>query len=137
VPAIDSCQKQVVNALGKDGWTIAPNPPYLDDQKTAIYIDIEATRPTNGSQEDRHIYVEVKCFPGHNATQELYIAFGQYIIYRAFLAQESITVPLFLAVPRTNYDERFHPAIRKAIKDNQVKLIIVDIETGTIVQWLR
>jgi hypothetical protein len=72
VPVLDSCHSQIVNALRKDGWNVSPKSPYILAPDMAIYVDIAARRSANGSGDPAEIYVEVKCLPGHNITQELY-----------------------------------------------------------------
>lgn len=137
MPVLDSCHSQVVNALRKDGWTVAEKPRYIGDAETEtfVYIDIEAHYQPNGAA--RSMYVEVKCFPGKNPTQELYIALGQYLIYRTLLAKQAIVVPLYLAAPQTVYATIFNSVIRQTLRDNRIMLIVVDLETETIVQWIE
>lgn len=140
MPALDSCQNQIVRALRQDGWTIADKPKYIadPDTETFVYIDIEAFRDPNGTpSEARTIYVEVKCFPGKNTTQEIYIALGQYLIYRALLAKQTINVPLYLAVPKLIYEATFNAVFRKALHDSGIMMIVVDLVTETIVQWIK
>jgi hypothetical protein len=140
MPALDSCHFQVVHALRKAGWSLADKPKYIDDVETEtfVYIDIEASYKPNGAVgETRQIYVEVKCFPGKNVTQEVYIALGQYLIYRALLARQAIPVPLYLAVPSTAYATTFNAVFRRALHDNRIMMVVVDLETETIVQWIE
>jgi hypothetical protein len=131
---LDSCHYEVVHALEKQGWTVDPKPLALVDRISAmmIRIDLYAER-----EENQRIIVEVKCYPEHNKTQELYISFGQYIMYRAFLQIRDIDAPLYLAVPKPIFDTHFHRVIRKAIQDNGIKLIVVDVEAEEIVEWIE
>jgi hypothetical protein len=130
---LDSCHWQVVHALEKDGWAVNAKPPLLIDQISAmmVRVDMYAERQTDG-----RIIVEVKCYPQQNKTQELYISFGQYILYRAFLESQGVTSPLYLAIPKDIYEDTFHHIIQKAIQDNGIKLIIVDIEMEVITEWI-
>ena len=135
MPRLDDCHEQVVHALEKDGWNVDDKPRRLIHQERLVFIDIQAARGTNGSRQ-QILLAEVKCFPDRErTTQELYIAFGQYIIYRALLAQEEINLPLYLAVPLDAYDQIFDSTVLRAISDNSVKLVIVNIATETISQW--
>jgi hypothetical protein len=138
MPALDKCHFQVVRALQKTGWTVSEKPRYVLDEETDtfIFIDVDATQGTNGAVVHR-IYVEVKCFPGHNASQELYIAFGQYLIYRTLLARQAISIPFYLAVPQTAYETIFSALVHETIRENRIKLIIVDLETETVQQWIE
>jgi len=140
LPALDSCHAQIVNALRKDGWIIADKPKYIGDavSETFVYIDIEASSKPNGAtSESREIYVEVKCFPRKNSTQEVYIALGQYLIYRTLIGMQGLGVALFLAVPRAAYEATFHTVLRQAAVDNRIMMIVVDTDSETIVQWIE
>ena len=80
MPRLDDCHEQVVHALEKDGWNVDDKPRRLIHQERLVFIDIQAARGTNGSRQ-QILLAEVKCFPDRErTTQELYIAFGQYII---------------------------------------------------------
>lgn len=130
---LDACHWQVVHALEKAGWTVDPKPLALVDRISAMMVkmDVYARR-----EENSQIIVEIKCYPEHNKTQELYISFGQYLLYRAFLEIRGISAPLYLAVPKAIYDKHFHRVIRKAVADNGIKLMIVDLEAEEIVEWI-
>jgi hypothetical protein len=80
----------------------------------------------------------VKCFPDpDNTTRDLYTAFGQYLIYRVILAEVEENAPLYLAIPETAYNNIFDSTIQRAIRDNGIKLMIVNLETELIVQWIE
>ena len=135
MPKLDQCHPQVVHALQKEGWRVDEKPRRLSHGERLVFIDIRATRGVNGSRQ-QILLAEVKCFPDRDRTTlELYIAFGQYIIYRALLAQEEIRLPLYLAIPQEVYEDVFDATVQRAISDNQVKLVIVNLETETIIQW--
>jgi 3-methyladenine DNA glycosylase/8-oxoguanine DNA glycosylase len=55
-------------------------------------------------------------------------------VYRALMANQNISVPLFLAIPKEVYERMFSAILRQAISDNRVKIIIVDLETETIAE---
>jgi hypothetical protein len=95
-----------------------------------IVIDFEAFKgPT-------HIFVEVKCFPGANRSQELHIAFGQYIIYREVLALARPEATLYLAVPHSNADLTT-TVFQTTIRNNRVKLVMVDLQKEQITEWIE
>ena len=137
MPRLDDCHEQVVRALQKDGWVVRDKPLRIRTNLRAVHIDIEATRNTNGSSQ--HILLaEIKCFPDRKSTTaELYIAVGQYVIYRAILAEANMAIPLYLAVPEIIYNTIFDSTVRGAISDNNIKMIIVNLETETITQWIE
>jgi hypothetical protein len=130
MPPRDSCHDEVSHALQKEGWVIYPKQARFDADVLAI-IDIEATK------DDIKAYVEVKCFPGANTTQEIYIAFGQYIVYRELLSHIRPNAALYLAIPDTIYNQQFTATIRNALHSNRVKMIIVDVQMEVVVQWIQ
>jgi hypothetical protein len=136
MPALDSCHEQIVNALVKDGWHVFDLPRYMDTETRTIFIDIEANKGQNGTE--RHLLlVEVKCFnDDKRATQDVYQAIGQYLVYRMILRETQEENALYLAVPSQAYQQFFDIIIQKVIAEAKIKLLIVNIDTETIEQWL-
>jgi len=95
MPKLDQCHHQVVRALQKTGWTVAPRATKLYSENRQIFIDIRAWRQVNGTSQ-QILLAEVECFPDRRSlTTDLYIAFGQYIVYRALLAELEDPHPLY------------------------------------------
>ena len=137
MPRLDDCHEQVVHALEKDGWRVNPSQEQRYTPDRTIFIDIVATRGINGSTE-QILLAEIKCFADRNATaRELYIAFGQYILYRALLDELKDETPLYLVVPEHAYLNIFGQTVLRAVRDNRVKMVIVNIVTETITQWIE
>ncbi len=135
MPAIDSCQPQVIRALEKDGWRIETEGRRFRKEKRAIMIDIRANYGSNG-QSRQILLAEVKCFANPNEyTRDLYTAIGQYIVYRAMLDDLKNITPLYLAIPVRAYHDLFDSIIQRAINDVKIKIIVVDIEREEIVEW--
>ncbi len=135
MPAFDTCHEQVVRALQKEGWRVDDRPPRLSHLGRVIIIDIRAVRRANGRSQ-QILLVEVKCFPDRNTTtRELYIALGQYLIYRAMLAERRADMPLYLAIPDDAYRDIFDSTVQRAISDNQIKMVIVNLAAETITEW--
>ncbi len=133
--AFDVCHEQIVRALEKEGWQVDERPRRLNLEDRVVYIDIQAMRQVNGSRQ-QILLAEVKCFPERDSTtRELYIAFGQYIIYKAMLAELNITTTLYLALPEEVYHQLFDATVQRAVRDNHVKLVIVNLDTETVSQW--
>ena len=137
MPALDYCHPIVVRALENDGWTVnfSPSPFYVEGRY--VFIDIQASRGGNGSAE-QVLLAEIKCFPDRTSTtRELYIAVGQYIIYRTVLAELQNPTPLYLAVPATVYESIFDSTVKRAISDNRIKIVVVHLDEERIVQWIE
>jgi hypothetical protein len=81
---------------------------------------------------------EIKCFPDASSdTTELYKALGQYILYRAVLTELQDDTPLYLVIPEHIYNTVFESTARRATTDNHIKLLIVNLETEAISQWIE
>ncbi|MBI5667759.1 MAG: hypothetical protein HZC41_07100 [Chloroflexi bacterium] len=134
---LDYCHLQIVHALEKDRWKVNPIPLEIETPERTIHVDIEASRHVKGTQQ-RVLMAEVKCFPDRKkTTRELYEAVGQYIIYRAVLAEINTNVPLYLALPVEVYTTVFDSTARRAVRDNMIKLPIVNLELERIVEWIE
>jgi hypothetical protein len=51
------------------------------------------------------------------------------------LQQLNMQVPLYLALPEDASRALFDSTVERVIRDNQIKLLIVNLVTETIVQW--
>ncbi|MCC7450459.1 MAG: hypothetical protein IT324_23775 [Anaerolineae bacterium] len=138
MPAIDSCEPPILRALQKDGWHVRIKPYAIHSGKHLTFADASLERVT----EDRieHIVVvEVKCFNDPQADlPELYTAIGQYLFYRSALLLIGNPPPLYLAVPTRAYARLTSDSVIMAVlQDARIKLIIIDLETEEVVQWIN
>jgi hypothetical protein len=53
------------------------------------------------------------------------------------LAEVNMTMPLYLAIPKSVFDTIFDTAVQRALRDNGIKLLIVNLETETVTQWIE
>ncbi|MBC7810644.1 MAG: fatty-acid oxidation protein subunit alpha [Burkholderiales bacterium] len=137
MPALDQCHHQVVRALQKAGWIITNQPYNVSALDRQVYVDVRAVQSVNGHRE-QILLLEVKCFLDKlSITTELYIAVGQYIFYRTMLKELNDDTPLYLSVPETAYVEFFDEIVRRIMRENRIKLLIVDLKTETIVRWIE
>lgn len=117
------------------GWTVGTKPVTVRSDARKIFIDAGASRQVNGSIQ-QIMLIEIKCFPDRDSTtEELYIAIGQYIVYRAVLQDRQIDIPLYLAIPEDVYEEVFDSTIQRGMRDNKIKAIIVNLDTEVIAAW--
>jgi hypothetical protein len=138
MPALDQCHDQIVRALEKSGWKVSSKPYvlYIASQRR-VYIDIHAYREI-GDNNQQLIIVEVKCF-GDDRTElgDLYTAIGQYILYRNWLKTLAITDELYLAIPTRVYNNIIQPLAIAVVRENRVKMILVDLEQEIIDKWME
>lgn len=65
------------------------------------------------------------------------MALGQFINYRTALRAEEPSRNLYLAVPLVTYNDFFNlPFIQTVVNENKLKLIIYNLETEEIEQWI-
>lgn len=65
------------------------------------------------------------------------MALGQFINYRTALRTEEPSRILYLAVPLVTYNDFFNlPFIQTVVNENNLKLIIYNLETEEIEQWI-
>jgi hypothetical protein len=146
MPRRDSIHYIVKQALINDGWIVTDDPYVISYGKRFLFVDIGAKWvPTNffesrflGMQrETQKIVVEIKDFRGKSIIEDLEQAIGQYTIYRILLNRIEPVREIYLAVTNVLYDRIFNEPIGKAIiSDLPLKLIIVDLETVEIQQWI-
>lgn len=137
MPRLDDCHDVIVRALEKAGWMVAPKSPRFVLKRRLMIVDIEAEKPSNGRSAS-HILVEVKClFEKDSGTTGIYLALGQYIMYRAMLRELKEVVDLYLAVPEAIYEAMSDSVLRRAILENEIKLIVVDLERELIKRWIE
>jgi hypothetical protein len=136
--AIDACEPEVLRALQKDGWTILNKPFAIRTNEHTVYADCMLERKHNG-QSEQVIILEVKCFTNPQTDlSEFYTAFGQYQFYRAALASNQAVTPVYLAIPIQSYVRLLRDnAVKIAIQQSNIKLVIVDITSEEIVEWLH
>jgi hypothetical protein len=134
--AFDQCHFQIVHALEKEGWTVANKQTRLYSETRQVFIDIYAEKRANGSAKNV-LLSEVKCFAGSgDNTREIYTAIGQYLVYRSLLAELQIAIPLYLAIPLLAYESLFEPAARRVVQESRIKLLIVNVDTEEVAQWI-
>ncbi len=137
MPQLDSCHPQVVAALEKAGWRVVVSPFRLETTLNDLWVDILLNRLSESEQQEI-IVVEVKCFSDQTAqTYELYVAIGQYLVYRELLIANHIDRPLYLAIPTRAFHGIFEAiGITVAIK-TEMKLIVIDLDKEEVVQWIE
>ncbi len=137
MPAKDLLHNCVKNALIKDGWKITDDPLRLRYKGRKLYVDLGAERILAAEKGEEKIAVEIKSFVGASEMNDLENALGQFIFYRAILAENEPDRELFLAVP----DEVFQTLFQKEFydlltKNNLAKVFGVNEEKEEIIGWI-
>lgn len=137
MPARNIYHNQVRNALIKDGWTITHDPLRLTWGDKDLYVDLGAERLLAAEKAGQRIAVEIKSFVGDSEVDDLEKAIGQYIVYRAVLAEREPQRRLYLAVPRDVLRDIFEkPLGQLLLKNELVQVLGFDPDAEVIVEWI-
>jgi len=135
--AKDLYHEQVRNALIKDGWTVTHDPLSLKWNNADAFIDLAAEKVLIAEKGSSKIAVEVKSFIGVSKMRNLYEALGQFVLYRAALADFEPERELFLALRQESFQLLFAtPAGEKLRAREQIKLIVFNEDSQEIVEWI-
>lgn len=138
MPKLDIIHNSVKNALVKDNWLITADPYIIQYRKTILYADLGAERPIAAERDGQKLVVEVKSFVGASKIQDLKEALGQYDIYRYLLEETAPDRKLYIAISEVAYNTFFTQDVTQLILNrHQLPIIVVDIETEEIMQWIN
>lgn len=138
MPTRDLYHEAVRNALTKDGWTITHDPLRLSWGGRLLYVDLGAERLLGAERAGQRIAVEIKSFVGASPVADLERAIGQYVVYRAVLAEQDPGREIYLAVPRAVLQDVFAEPLGQLLLKNQLaRLVGFDPGAEEVVQWVR
>jgi XisH protein len=127
----------VKDALIKEGWQITHDPFPIDYGEVQMQIDLGAERLLAATRDHETIAVEVKSFTKPSAISEFHTAVGQYLNYRRALRSQEPHRILYLAVPSQTYDEFFRLRfIQEGVEEYQLRLVVYEIESRSILKWI-
>ncbi len=133
--ARDKLHDIVKNALIKDGWSITHD-PYVLKTKPGQEIDLGAEKLIIAEKGKDKIAVEVKSFLTASKLYKFYEALGQYINYEVGLELQEPDRRLFLAIPEKVFDQlKKYTTVALALKREEVRILIIDPLTESIVKW--
>ncbi len=147
MPQRDAIHDLVKQAITKDGWTITDDPYVISYGERFLFVDLGATQYASlkGAQgrfigaykDSSRIAIEIKEFRGRSIIADLEQTIGQYVLYRLLLNQVDPEREIYLAITDVTYDEIFGEPIGKlVISKLPLKLLIVDIDTVKVKQWI-
>jgi XisH protein len=138
MPKLDVIHNSVKNDLIKDGWLITDDPYIIQYRRTILYADLGAERPIAAERNGQRLVVEIKSFIGASKIQDLKEALGQYDIYRYLLEEIASDRKLYIAISKVVYTTFFAQDVAQLILNrHQLPIIVVDLETEEIAQWIN
>jgi hypothetical protein len=137
LPARDTIHETVKEAVIKDGWEITDDPYVISYGDRFLFVDLGASGFIGLQQGNKQIAIEIKQFRGQSQVNDLEQAIGQYSLYRILLNQIDPERDLYLAISEATYNDIFDEPIGKlAIAEIPLKLVIVNLSTKEITQWI-
>ncbi len=136
--ARDKIHNAVKQALIKDGWVITHDPLRLQYQNKRVEIDLGAEKLLTAERGSEKIAVEIKSFLSRSKLQDFKVLLGQYQIYATLIKELAPIYHLLIAIDVDTYEVDFeHPIIQLMLKQYPIPLVVVDVETEEIRQWIR
>ncbi|MCX5964986.1 MAG: XisH family protein [Cyanobacteria bacterium] len=138
MPSRDSIHYPVKSSLQRSGWQITADPYVISYGESFLFVDLSAESVIIGAeQENIRIAIEIKALRGRSIMAELEQAIGQYVLYQILLAEVDPDRKLYLAITTQIYKELFQEPIGQLVlKALPLKLVVVDITSQEITQWI-
>jgi XisH protein len=138
MPRLDIIHNSVKSALIKDGWLITYDPYLIQYRRMTLYADLTTERPIAAERDGQKLVVEVKSFIGASKIQDLKEALGQYDIYRYLIEETAPERKLYIAISEVAYKTFFSQDLAQLIiNKHQLPVIVVNIDTEEVVQWIN
>lgn len=138
MPQLDAHHHIVRKALENDGWTITDDPLVIEYKDLTLYADLGAEQTLGAEKAGQRIAVEIKVFGSLSITSELQKAKGQYDLYEFCLRRTEPERKLYLAIAESVWNSYFQrPSIQDFINEQALSLLIFDVNTAEVVQWIR
>lgn len=136
--ALDKIHYAVRRALEKAGWTITSDPYILVIPDLDAEVDLEAQKMMKLEKENRKILVEIKSFLRISIQDDFYRANGQYDFYKDRIQDLELEHNLYLAISTVTYFRLSQaPTYLRHLDEHNVKLLIIDLNTETIKEWIE
>jgi hypothetical protein len=103
-----------------------------------LYADLGAERPIAPERNGQKLVVEAKSFIGASKIQDLKEALGQHDIYLYLLEETTPDRKLYIAISKVVYNTFFTQDVTQLILNrHKLPIIVVDLETEEIMQWIN
>ena len=138
--AKDLFHQNAREALEKAGWQISADPLRIYISETAyLEIDLAAENVLMAERGEEKIAVEVKSFVKKSFISAFHEAIGQYLDYQSALADSEPDRVVYLAIPEDAFRHELFQGrfIQKRLHEEQVNLIVFDIATNSVQQWIN
>lgn len=136
--AKDIIHEPVKRAIKNAGWTVTNDQYTVQFAEFTMYADLAAERVIAAQRGKDKIAVEIKSFVKRSPVQDVRDALGQYVMYRAYLAQIEPDRKLYMATSMRAYRDVFSlKAVEFLVQQFAIALIVVDIEREEVIRWIE
>lgn len=139
MPARNIHHDAVIQALQAEGWTITHDPLLIPFGERRLFIDLGAERVTIGAERgNERIAVEIASFVADSPVRDLQEAVGQFVVYRALLAQTEPERSLYLGVSTRVYDSVLSEPVGQVVAaDVRLRLLVFDPHEQRVLRWIN
>ncbi len=122
----------------KDGWIITDDPYYIISPGLNYPVDLGAEKIIGAMKDNKKIAVEVKNFLAESLSNEFHMALGQYLDYETGIEDQEPDREIYLAMPDVIWEKiQKFPLLIKNLNKYTVDMLIYNIETKTVVEWIK
>lgn len=139
MPKKDKFHEIVKSALIKEQWHITNDPLYVPTKGgNNFFIDLGAERILGAEKNGQSIAVEIKSFDGSSPMYTFYEILGQFLIYKIALREQAKPWELYIALSDVGFKKLDDsPIFNKAMQEYEMKFIIVNEKSQTVVEWRK
>lgn len=139
MPKKDNFHDTVKIALEKELWHITNDPLFVPTEGgTNFFIDLGAERIIGAEKNGENIAVEIKSFSGNSPMYSFYEILGQFLVYKMALREQIQSWKLFIAISDTGFKKLDDsPILNKAMQEYQLKFVIINSISQSVVEWKK
>jgi hypothetical protein len=138
--AKDVIHDAIKTALQNDGWSVTHDPLTIDlaEDDTYFDIDLEAEKDIALFGRERFLAIEIKSFRQTSIIHAFHEALGQFLNYKAVIAEQNLDLDLYLAVSEEGWNRlNSLKFIQRRILQYGLQFLVVNIYTKSISQWIK
>lgn len=137
MPRKDNFHETVKIALKKQDWEITNDPLFVPTKGNFnFFIDLGAERIIGAEKNSEQIAIEVKSFSESSPMYTFYEILGQFLVYNIALQEQIKPWDLFIAISTMGFKRlNDSPIFAKAIEQYQLKFIIINANSQSVVKW--
>lgn len=139
MPKKDNFHEVVKQALEKEGWKIINDPLFVPTEGGVnFFIDLGLEQVIGAAKDGKNIAVEIKSFDANTPIYSFYEILGQFLMYKMALEEQLQNWDLYIAISTLGLKKLDDaPIFSRAIKKYELKFIIFDPISATVIEWKK